>query len=50
VVAEEGAAPPTGESAPTPQAEPEAPITEATLPVASSVEGETLLKSKNLRE
>jgi hypothetical protein len=40
VVAEEEAAPPTGESAPTPQAKPEAPITEATLPVASIVEGE----------
>jgi hypothetical protein len=40
VVAEEEAVPPTGESAPTPQAEPEAPVTEATLPVASIVEGE----------
>jgi hypothetical protein len=38
-VEEEEAAPPTGESAPTPQAEPEATVTEATLPVASIVEG-----------
>jgi hypothetical protein len=40
VVAEEEAEPPTGESAPTPQVELEAPVTEATLPVASIVEGE----------
>jgi hypothetical protein len=40
VVAEEEVAPPAGESAPTPQAEPEVPVTEATLPVASIVEGE----------
>jgi hypothetical protein len=40
VVEEEEVAPPTGESAPAPLAEPEAPITEATLPVASIVEGE----------
>jgi hypothetical protein len=36
---EEEAAPPTRESAPTPQVEPEASVTEATLPVASIVEG-----------
>jgi hypothetical protein len=40
VVAGEEAAPPTKEFAPTPQAEPEAPVTKATLPVASIVEGE----------
>jgi hypothetical protein len=40
VVAEEGAAPPAEESTPAPQAEPEAPVTEATLPVASIIEGE----------
>jgi hypothetical protein len=40
VVAEEEAAPPTGESSPAPQAEPKAPFTEAMLPVASIVEGE----------
>jgi hypothetical protein len=40
VVVEEEAAPPTGESAPAPQAEPEVPAYEATLPVASIVEGE----------
>jgi hypothetical protein len=39
-VAEEEDAPPAEETAPTPQAEPEAPVTEATLPVASIVEGE----------
>jgi hypothetical protein len=39
-VAEEEAAPPAEESAPAPQAEPEAPVTEATLLVASIVEGE----------
>jgi hypothetical protein len=39
-VAEEGAAPLAEESTPAPQAEPEAPVTEATLPVASIVEGE----------
>jgi hypothetical protein len=39
-VAEEETAPPAGESAPTPQAEPEAPASEATLSVASIVEGE----------
>jgi hypothetical protein len=39
-VAEEEAAPPTGESTPAPQAGPKAPVTEATLPVASIVEGE----------
>jgi hypothetical protein len=38
-VAEEEAAPPTEESAPAPQAEPEAAGTEATLPEASMVEG-----------
>jgi hypothetical protein len=40
VVAEEEAAPPTMESAPTPQAEPEASAAEAMLPEASVVEGE----------
>jgi hypothetical protein len=39
-VAEEETAPPTEESAPTPQAEPEASAAEATLPEASVVEGE----------
>jgi hypothetical protein len=39
-VPEEGAASPAEESTPTPQAEPEAPVTEATLPVASIVEGD----------
>jgi hypothetical protein len=43
-VAEEEAAPPAEESAPTPQAEPEVPTTEATLPEASVVEGEYLLR------
>jgi hypothetical protein len=38
-VAEEGAAPPAEESTPAPQVEPEAPVTEATLPVANIVEG-----------
>jgi hypothetical protein len=32
--------PPAEESAPTPQAEPKAPVAEATLPEASVVEGE----------
>jgi hypothetical protein len=40
VVAEEEAVPPTEESALAPQAEPEAPTAEATLPEASVVEGE----------
>jgi hypothetical protein len=40
VVAEEEAAPPAEESAPAPQAEPEALAAEATLPEASVVEGE----------
>jgi hypothetical protein len=48
VVAGEEAAPPTGESAPTPQAELEAPVTEATLPVASIVEGEYSAEVKKL--
>jgi hypothetical protein len=39
-VAEEEAAPPAEESAPTSQAELEAPAAEATLPEASVVEGE----------
>jgi hypothetical protein len=39
-VAEEEAAPPAEESALAPQAEPEAPAAEATLPEASVVEGE----------
>jgi hypothetical protein len=39
IVVEEEAAPPA-ESAPAPQAEPEAPAAEATLPEASVVEGE----------
>jgi hypothetical protein len=38
-VAEEEAAPPAKESTPSPQAEPETPGTEATLPEASVVEG-----------
>jgi hypothetical protein len=38
-VAEEEAAPPAEESAPTSQAVPEAPATKATLPEASVVEG-----------
>jgi hypothetical protein len=38
-VAEEEAALPAEESAPAPQAEPEAPTAEATLPEASIVEG-----------
>jgi hypothetical protein len=40
VVAEEEVASPAEESAPAPQAEPEAPAAEATLPEASMVEGE----------
>jgi hypothetical protein len=44
-VAEEEAAPPAGESAPTPQAEPVAPATEATFPEASVVEGEYSAKA-----
>jgi hypothetical protein len=40
VVAEGETAPPAEESAPTPQAVPEAPAAEATLPEASVVEGE----------
>jgi hypothetical protein len=40
VVVEEGAALPAEESTPAPQAEPEAPAAEATLPEASVVEGE----------
>jgi hypothetical protein len=39
-VAEEEATLPAEESAPTPQAEPEAPTAEAMLPEASVVEGE----------
>jgi hypothetical protein len=39
-VAEEEATLPAEESAPTPQAEPEAPAAKATLPEASIVEGE----------
>jgi hypothetical protein len=39
VVAEEEVAPPAEESAPAPQAMPEAPATEAALPEASVVEG-----------
>jgi hypothetical protein len=39
-MAEEEVAPPAEESAPTPQAEPEAQAAEATLPEASVVEGE----------
>jgi hypothetical protein len=50
VVAEEEAARPTRESAPTPQAEPEAPVTETTLPVASIVEGEYPTEVGNHRE
>jgi hypothetical protein len=40
VVVEEEAAPPADESAPTPQAESEAPTAGAALPEASMVEGE----------
>jgi hypothetical protein len=40
VVAEEEATPPAEDSAPAPQAEPEASAAEATLPEASVVEGE----------
>jgi hypothetical protein len=43
-VAEEEATPPAEESAPTPQAEPEALTAEATLPEASIVEGEYSLR------
>jgi hypothetical protein len=43
-VAEEEAAPPAEESALASQAEPEAPIAEATLPEASVVEGEYSLR------
>jgi hypothetical protein len=39
-VAEEEVVPPTEESAPAPQAEPEAPAAGATLPEANMVEGE----------
>jgi hypothetical protein len=39
-VAEEETAPPAEEFTPAPQAQPEAPIAEATLPEASVVEGE----------
>jgi hypothetical protein len=39
-VVEEDVTPPAEESAPAPQAEPEAPAVEATLPEASVVEGE----------
>jgi hypothetical protein len=39
-MAEEEVAPPAEEFAPAPQAEPEAPTTEVTLPKASVVEGE----------
>jgi hypothetical protein len=39
-VAEEEVAPPAEEYAPAPQAEPELQVTEATLPMASNVEGE----------
>jgi hypothetical protein len=45
-VVEEEAAPPAEESAPTPQAKPEAPAVEATLPEASIVEGEYSLRCK----
>jgi hypothetical protein len=44
VVADEEAAPPADESAPTPQAEPEALTAEATLPEASVVEGKYSLR------
>jgi hypothetical protein len=43
-VAEEETALPTEESTPAPQAEPEAPAAEATLPEASVVEGEYSLR------
>jgi hypothetical protein len=45
-MAEEVAAPPAEESTPAPQAEPEAPVTEATLPVASIVEGKYSVEVK----
>jgi hypothetical protein len=44
VVAEEEAAPPAEEFSLAPQAEPEAPAAEATLPEASVVEGEYSLR------
>jgi hypothetical protein len=43
-VAEEETAPPVEESAPAPQAEPEASTAEATLPEASVIEGEYSLR------
>jgi hypothetical protein len=45
-VAEEETASPAEESAPTPQAESEAPATDATLPEARVVEGEYLFRCK----
>jgi hypothetical protein len=52
-VAEEESAPAAEESTPTPQAESEAPAVEATLPKASTVEGEytaeTQLSSRSSR-
>jgi hypothetical protein len=50
VVAEEEAAPPAEESTPTPQAEPEAPAAEATLPEASVVEGKYSAEAIELPE
>jgi hypothetical protein len=47
-VAEEGAAPHTEESTPAPQTEPEAPVTEATLLVASIIEGEYSVEVEEL--
>jgi hypothetical protein len=49
-VAEEETTPPAEESAPAPQAEPEVPAAEATLPEASTLKVSTLLRSKCLVE
>jgi hypothetical protein len=49
-VAEEEVAPPAEESAPAPQAVPEAPATEASLPEASVVEGKYSSKAVELLE
>jgi hypothetical protein len=49
-VAEEEVAPPAEESAPAPQAVPEAPATEASLPEASVVEGKYSSEAVELLE
>jgi hypothetical protein len=49
-VAEEEVAPPAEESAPAPQAMPEAPATEAALPEASVVEGKYFAEAVVLLE